>query len=240
MVHEIIQTHCAQCSPDEMVPHTILKEGTEPLIKCKQCGAIHQYRIPKTKSVDIRIVVSTGDHSSTHRLSLDSDKIVSIDDEFMVEDELHDQANFVLVTSIESGDKRVDSAKADEILTLWARSTDKVIAKISITRGWQTDTIDLQVPGDREFSVGETISRGPDVFRIKKIKIRNGRFTENEGEPIKAKYIKRIFTDSVERIEWLNRPAPKKTKKGSPMYTNKSIIKPRGSNTWTLKTKERD
>lgn len=240
MVHEIIQTYCAQCSPDEMVPHTILKEGTEPLIKCKQCGAIHIYRKQKTQSVDIRVVVSTGDCSFTHRLTLDSDKIVSTGDEFMVEDELHDQANFVLITSIESGNRRVDSAKADEILTLWARSTDKVIAKISVTRGWQTDTIDLEVPGDREFCVGETISRGPDVFRIKKIKIRNGRFTQNEGEPVMAKHIKRIFTDSIERIEWLNRPAPEKTKKRPFMNTNKSIIKPRGSNTWTLKTKERD
>jgi hypothetical protein len=53
-----------------------------------------------------------------------------------------------------------------------------------------------------------------------------------------AKYIKRIFADSSERMEWLRdykktgKKRPGKPRSGGP------VIKPRGPSTWTLKKKE--
>jgi len=208
------------------------------LIQCTLCNAVHSHIIPKKTSKNIRVVVSIGEQSSTGRLILESDEIVSIDDEFIVEDESGSQANLVQITSIESGNIRVDNARANEILTLWARLIDPVVVKISITSGWKTEAVDIEVPGERQFTVGETISSESLRFRIKKIKIRNGRFVQNEGETVMAKNIKRVFTDSIERIEWLNRPKVPQKKKAYRPQSSGSVIKGRSSDTWTLKTKE--
>jgi uncharacterized Zn finger protein len=235
---EIIQAKCPECSTDKPVPHKILKETNELLIQCTLCNAVHSHIILKKTNKNIRVVVSTGEQSSTGRLIVESDEIVSIDDEFIVEDESGRQANLVQITSIESDGRRVDNARADEILTLWARLIDPVVVKISITRGWKTETVDIEVPGEQQFTVGEIISSGPNRFRIKKIKIRNGRFIQNEGETVMAKNIKRVFTDSMERIEWLNRPKVPLQKKAHRPQSRGSVIKGRSTDTWTSKKKE--
>lgn len=232
MEHEIINATCPECSPDEPVEHTIVKERPGLLIKCSQCQAVNPHFIKKETTKHIRVVVSTGDTSVTRMLELGSDELISKDDEFIVEDETGEHANFVIVTSIESDGKRVNDSKADKIQTVWARSTDKVMARISVTRGWQTQSFEMEVPGDHQFTVGETIIKDQEKFLIKSIKEIEGRSLQKKGDSAMAKHIKRIYTDSEERLEWLNRP--KKThKKGS-----RSVMGQRGSATWTLKRKE--
>ena len=49
MVHEIIQAQCPNCSPHEPVPHDILEENPDILIKCTLCDAIHPYHSEKRK-----------------------------------------------------------------------------------------------------------------------------------------------------------------------------------------------
>jgi uncharacterized Zn finger protein len=238
MVHEIIQAQCPDCSPDEPVPHSILKEKPDLLIKCIQCGAIHPHHIEKKRKKEVRVVVSSGEFSFTRKLTLDSDETLTVDDEFVVEDESTGEASFVIVTSIETDFKRVNVAKANAIQTVWARSTDKVIAKISITKGWQTESIEMEVPGDREFTVGEILKEGEERFLIKKIKTREGGFLKEEGNSAQAKHIKRIFADSMERVEFLSQP--KKTYRKISHGQGGSIIRPRGTASWILKTKGGD
>ncbi len=238
MVHEIIQAQCPNCSPHEPVPHDILKEKPDILIKCTLCGTIHPYYSEKKKKTNIRVVISAGDSSTTSTIVQESDEIISVDDEFIVESGPEGEANFVLVTSIESGDKRVHSARADEIDTIWTRHTDTVTTKISITRGWQTESIEMEVPGEREFTIGEMLSSGPDRFVIKKIKVRDGKFFKRNGECVMAKYIKRIFADSSERMEWLRDYKKTGKKRPGKPYSGGPLIKPRGPSTWTLKRKE--
>jgi uncharacterized Zn finger protein len=238
MVHEIIQAQCPDCSPDEPVPHSILKEKPYLLIKCTQCDAVHPHHIEKKRKKEVRVVVSSGESSFTRKLTLNSDEALTVGDEFIVEDESTGEANFVIVTSIETDIKRVDVAKANDIQTVWARSTDKVIAKISITKGWQTESIEMEVLGDREFTVGEILKEGQERFLIKKIKTREGGFLKDEGNSSQAKYIKRIFADSMERVEFLSRP--KKTYRKKSHGHGGSIIRPRGSASWISKKKEGD
>ena len=240
MVHEIIQAQCPNCSPDAPVPHDILKEEPDILIKCTTCGTIHPHYSGKKQKTNIRVVISAGDSSSTSTIVQDSDEIISVDDEFIVESGPEGEASFVLVTSIESGDKRVNSARADEIDTIWTRYTDMVRTKISITRGWQTESIEMEVPGEREFTVGEMLTSGSDRFAIKKIKVRDGKFLKKEGEIVMAKYIKRIFADSTERLEWLSEYKQPGKKRPVKSRSGRSVIKPRRSSTWTLKRKESD
>ena len=84
-----------------------------------------------------------------------------------------------------------------EIETIWARAIDRVSLKVSINKGAITEPHSFDVDGDRTFSVGGVYSFGPISFRIKKIKLRDGRFLNKEGEEAKAYQIKRIFAGSV-------------------------------------------
>jgi uncharacterized Zn finger protein len=240
MVHEIIRAQCPQCSTDEPVPHEILKERPTLLIKCTLCSAIHPHFTEKKKKTSIRLIVSTGETSTTRRLTLDSDEIISVGDEFIAEDDHGGNVNFVLVNSIESGEKRVDSAQAGEIKTVWTRSTDRVTPKIAITRGWQTESIEMDVPGDHLFTIGEVITHGSGKFLIKKIKIRDGKLMKDEGKAVEAKYVKRIFADSMERVEWLNRPKKSFTKRTQKSSSGRSVIRAKGPVTWTSKRKGKD
>lgn len=240
MVHEILQAICPVCSQDEPIPHRILKEKPDLLIKCMQCNAVHSHSMEKMETRSIRVVVSTGDISESRRLTLDSNDIISKGDEFVVENDSTGEANFVLVTSIESGGKRVDSARANGIQTVWARSTDRVRAKVSVTKGWQTESIHMDVPGDQQFTVGEIVSSGDHGFIIKKIKIKDGKFLKKEGQSAQAKYIKRIFADSMERVEWLNRPKRTFRKSARRTGSRGSIIKSRGLARWISKKKGGD
>ncbi|MCL7415300.1 MAG: hypothetical protein M8349_04480 [ANME-2 cluster archaeon] len=239
MEHEIIQVECPECSPDEPVPHNILKEKPGMLLKCTQCESVHPHQKEKTRPVSLRVVVSSEGKSASRRMDFDSEEIISIDDEFVVEDESDENANFVQVTSIESGGKRVNMARADSIHTIWARATDKVSAKISVNKGWQTTSIEMNVSGEKEFTIGERLSAGGETFQIKKIKLRDGSSVNKKGAAVPAKYIRRVFSDSMERIEWLTR---KNTPKKSATHSRSSgpAIKPRGSAQWTLKRKEKD
>ncbi|MBW6519354.1 MAG: hypothetical protein K0A89_12765, partial [ANME-2 cluster archaeon] len=158
---------------------------------------------------------------------------------FIVEDDSGEMANFVQVTSIESGGKRVNMARADSILTIWARATDKVSAKISVNKGWETKSFELKVDGEKEFTIGETLSYNNETFQIKKIKLRNGGSVDRKGETVPAKHIIRIFSNSMERVDWLDRKKDGKKRISRP-HSSGPAIQPRGSAQWTLKRKEKD
>ncbi|MCL7413030.1 MAG: hypothetical protein M8353_05370 [ANME-2 cluster archaeon] len=239
MEHEIIQMECPECSPDEPVPHTILKERPGLLVKCTQCDSIHPHQKEKTRPVNLRVVVSSQDRSASRRITLDSEEVISVDDEFIVEDDSGEMVNFVQVTSIESGGKRVNMARADSILTIWARATDKVNAKISVNKGWETKSLEMKVDGEKEFMIGDTLSYSNETFQIKKIKLRDGGSVDRKGEKVPAKHIVRIFSDSMERIEWLDRKK-NGTKRISRPRSSGTSIQPRGSAQWTLKRKGKD
>lgn len=239
MEHEIIQAECPECSPDEPVPHTILKERPGLLVKCTQCDSIHPHLKEKTRPVSLRVVVSSHDRSAGRRITLDSKEVISVDDEFIVEDNSGEMANFVQVTSIESGGKRVNMARADSIQTIWARATDKVNAKISVNKGWETRSIEMKVDGEKEFTVGETLSYDNETFQIKKIKLRDSGSVDRKGERVPAKHIVRIFSDSMERIEWLEHKKEGKRRISRPRIGGPAI-QPRGSAQWTLKRKGKD
>ncbi len=191
---ENIEVDCPSCSPDEPVPHTILKDTKEMLLQCGECGSIHrQKKEKKEKEVPVRVIVSKGEESF-HRNVLLSGRI-NTGEELLVDDEATGEANLVEVTSIEVGDKRKDSANARDIKTIWARTTDEVTIKIAINYREITDSIEMKVPGDREYVVGDKITVNNRNVRIVRIKIRDGGFKSRRGSRVLAKYVKRIYAE---------------------------------------------
>lgn len=159
--------------------------------KCENCGPVDED--PKPRNVQVRVIVSKGEES-VHRKALLSG-VIRTGDELLIDDEVTGEANLVRITSIEVGDKRKDSAPAEVIKTIWARSIDEVIVKIAVSHRETTESIELRVPGEREFIVGEKVKLDNRELEIKKIKIRDGGFKSRKGTAVAAKDIRRIYAD---------------------------------------------
>jgi uncharacterized Zn finger protein len=189
---EKIEVACPSCSPLTPVPHIILKGTRDILLQCEECGSVHREKKPKNMLV--RVIVSRGE-KAIHASAMLSG-IIRKGDELVIDDEETGEATLVQVTSLEVGDKRKDSAAAEDIKTIWARAIDEVVVKIAISRGGITESIEMRVPGEREFVIGDKVRVNNRELKIIRIKIRGGGFKSRKGVVIKAKDIRRIYADS--------------------------------------------
>ena len=219
---EHIDAKCPSCSPLKPVPHIVLKSNKELLLQCGNCRHVHKERKPGKTLV--RVIVSKGEESLHTRAMLSG--VIRKGEEFVIDDEATGEAIPVQVTSIEVEDKRKYSAPAEDIKTLWAREINEVVVKIAVSYKETTESIELRVPGDREFIVGDKVKVNKRELKIAKIKIREGGFKRREGAAAKAKDIRRIYAASgiIEK---------KRIKRAG----ERVVIKKRES-VWSLKRKE--
>ena len=181
------------------------RRGSDLLVECQNCKSVHSIRetAPKpaqTRAAQIRIIVSRGESSERYRIELPSDHRVAAEDELIVDDPSAEEVHLAEVTTIESGGKRVASAVASEIDTIWARAIDEVTLKITTHDGSRTESERLHAFGDQEFIVGDIVEVGRKKFRITRIKTYKSGFRKYEGDVVLAKDIKRIFAERVGRF----------------------------------------
>ena len=170
----------------------MLKDTDEHLLQCEECGSVHKEKKPR--KVPVRVIVSKGE-KSLHLQTLLSG-IIRVDDELIVDDEVSGEAYLVKISSIEVGDKRKEGASAGTIKTLWARAVDEVVVKIAISHRQTTESIEMRVPGEKEFTIGDKVRVNDRELKIIRIKIRDGGFKSRKGIAVAAKDIKRIYADS--------------------------------------------
>ncbi|MFQ6062208.1 MAG: HVO_0476 family zinc finger protein [Methanosarcinales archaeon] len=201
MFNESIEVTCPACSPESKILHYIIKQNT---VKCRECGSVHiaSFRPPaKTKPILLRAVVSFGALSKVCKTEMFPKEKIGIGQELIIDDELSEEVYLIEVTSIESKGKRVNSAIAKDIDTIWGRVIDEVEVKVAIHSGKKTKSINLRVHGDYDFVVGNIETFKGNSFKIKKIKVRNGGFKEKIGNRVKAKNIKRIYAVSLRKVQ---------------------------------------
>jgi len=189
-----------------------------------ECGSFQKEK--KSRNVPVRVIVSKGEKSM--RMCTLLSGIINEGDDLIVDDENTGEAYHVQVSSIEVGDKREENARAQDIKTLWVRAIDDAVVKIAVSHRETTESIEMKVPGDREFVVGEKIDVNDRQLKIIRIKIRDGGFKSRKGVAIKASDIKRIYADT-------GRQEPKRFSKGG----GRIVIKKRES-LWSLKHKKID
>ncbi|MDD3042035.1 MAG: HVO_0476 family zinc finger protein [Methanosarcinaceae archaeon] len=198
-----IEVECPSCSPEEEVPHEVMKEGQSPVVRCIECGQVHAAIIKNPKMLKVNVVVSKREQSFTCKTELDSEAVLYVGDEMIVDDYEADIVYPVLITSFEVGEKRTDFAKVEDISTIWARAIDEITIKFSVQSGVEkTEVLQKKVSGDYEFEVGREETIGDDRVTITKIKIREGGFRSMRGDVVAAKYIKRIFAKKERRRAW--------------------------------------
>lgn len=193
MIREI-EIECPSCSPKEEVGHEVLKEGQSPLVRCLECGQIHPATIKTPTSVNVKVIVSQMEVSNAYKTKLDSETVLQVDDELVVDDEETGVVYPILITALEAGGKRVELAKAGNVETIWGRAIDEVTVKFSAQSGIEkTEVIEKRFPGDYEFVIGAEEKVGNKRLLIHKIKVRDGVFRSRKDDVVLAKYVKRIF-----------------------------------------------
>jgi uncharacterized Zn finger protein len=194
-----IEVECPSCSPEEEVGHEVLKEGQSPLVRCLECGQVHAAKIKPPKSVSLKVIISKMDVSNTYKTELDSETVLQVEDELVIDDEETGVVVPILITALDAGGKRVQVARAENVETIWGRAIDEITVKFSAQAGTEkTEVIEKRVPGDYEFVVGAEEKVGNKRLFITKIKVRDGAFKSRKGDAVLAKYVKRIFA----RTKW--------------------------------------
>ncbi len=219
---EKIEVPCPSCSPAAPVSHIILKGTRDLLLQCEECGSVRKEKKPR--KVPVRVIVSKGE-KSIHASAMLSG-IIGKGNELVIDDEATGEASLAQVTSLEVGDKRKESAAAEDIKTIWARGIDEVLVKIAVSHRETTESIEMRVPGEREFVIGEKVKLNNRELKIIRIKIRAGAFKSRKGVAIKAKNIKRIYADT----------GIKEPKRISRAGGERVVIKKRES-VWSLKSR---
>lgn len=192
---DVIEAACPECSPEEEVMHTVVKSH---LIKCEKCGFMHRLPHEKKKEITLKVIVSREGESFPQQLKVNEDERLHAGDEFVID--IGDEVSGVRIQSLElktSG--RSEQAIARDVRTIWARAIDEVVVKIAVQHRGETDSLDYKINGDYEFTVGDHMKlQGYEVV-ITSIKEREGGIFKREGKSMKAKDIKRIYSQILSR-----------------------------------------
>lgn len=201
---------CPSCA-DGTTVHEVLKPGGHVTVRCTECGHVHKERYDPPEETAVDVVVSQGDESLTTTVDAPPSETVSLGEEFVAD--TSEAIMQVRITAIElDGDQRVEAATVEDIGTLWTRAVDNVRVNVTIhpNDGRRDDSrsVTVSVPGDHEFTVGETVEFADEEFEITGIQVRGDapeyRFEklDHDGDVVFAKDVKRVYGRDVTSAAW--------------------------------------
>lgn len=186
-----MQLECEQCGEETL--HRVLRarkhEGktkfsADVTVRCSECKTVHKEHIDFGRRLSVPVLISWQDKTEKASLEFNEDDIIEVGAELYWEYPL-------LIMSIEADGRRVKEAKADEIDAIWTKRFDKVLLKVSVTRGKRTTSHEIEALPDDEFTIGDIITIGRSELEITSIKI-EGR-SLRKGSAI-ARSIVRVYT----------------------------------------------
>lgn len=187
---------CPKCGE---TMHRILKgkvsgkkgETLECVVKCTECGEVRKETIKREKPVTVKVIVSSDDKSKRMDVELPPSDEVVVGDRMMVD------GYEVEVSSLESGEKRVEVALVKEIDAIWTKRADKIKVKFSISKGPRTLSKEMFAQPDEEFFVGDMVELGRMKVVIHKIKCKDKFVREGSAQ---ASSIVRIYAKGIKEI----------------------------------------
>ncbi|MFQ6106398.1 MAG: HVO_0476 family zinc finger protein [Thermoplasmata archaeon] len=186
---------CPNCGDN---PHRIVKGRVsekkeivlEALVRCLKCGQTRNEIVRESMPRSIPIIVSRGESSEKRAIELDPKMIVRRGDRFFFE------GKQISITGIEEKGRRPEEAVCAQIDTLWAKRTDRVIVRFSITRAGRTIPKEIEASPDEEFYTGDIVEVGRIKVAIHRIKVKNGLIRNGKA---RAEDIVRIYATPIRR-----------------------------------------
>ena len=150
---EYLYIPCPNC--DDLTEHDILKGRTGKgnitgTFRCSECGRVFSDTVRIPEPLKVKVLFSDGDVTETIETQLMSNEILSIGDEFYLEDERR-----VFITHIETEEgKKGKRFQADKIKALWVKQFDVLSVKVSVNDGHKTYSVRTEAEPDDEFATG--------------------------------------------------------------------------------------
>ena len=202
---------CPSCSPDAETVHEVLRPGGQATVRCIDCEHTHKTAIPETETAEVTIVVSQEGESFTTEMTVPAEDGIETGEELVVDTD--DALMQVRVTGIELGpEHRVEDAALASVDTLWTRAVDNVAVDVTLHPkdgdADNTRSVRVNVPGDMEFAVGDTVEFGDEAFAIEGLQIRDDApeyrhdKLDHAGDTAFAKDLKRVYGRDESLTAW--------------------------------------
>ncbi|GAA5819867.1 MAG: conserved hypothetical protein [Methanobrevibacter sp. CfCl-M3] len=165
-------------------------EINEYLLRCEECGHVFKEHTRFERPKPIRLIIS--ENGSSKRTDVD----IYPEDKLTTGDILISDLGQSEIRSIElKTNKRVKSAIAKDIVTIWASSID-IPSRIGISINFKGITQAYKVDLDREFriSVDDTIKIEDIIFKVNVIKTLKKKMIRGST---KASVIRRVYGEPV-------------------------------------------
>ena len=150
---------CEECGE---VPHRVLSgrvTGKDALVfqgtvKCSSCGRVTSVTYREDRPLAVPVVLSDRQLSERRTIEFAPEEVVAVGDR------LDHEGHRIEVTSIEVGERRVESAAAKDVRRLWAKRMDRVVVKFSVNKGNRTVSHEFEAAPDEEFEIGDIVDLG--------------------------------------------------------------------------------
>jgi uncharacterized Zn finger protein len=208
---ERVAVACPSCSPTLETVHEVLTTGGgHATVRCTECGHTHKEQLPSETEHQRDVVVSQDGESFTATADVPEGEELAVGEEFLLET---DEAYLtVRITSLELEDGRVEAAPVEDVRTIWTRAVGNVSVDATLhpKDGGRDDTrsATFQVPGDYEFTVGETDELGDEEFTVEGILLRDDargydfEKLDHRGDVAVAKDIQRVYVRDESSTAW--------------------------------------
>ncbi|MEF8781514.1 MAG: HVO_0476 family zinc finger protein [Haloarculaceae archaeon] len=207
---ERVALPCPACSPDLETVHEVLSPGGQATVRCSECGHVHKKSLPEERTIERQVVVSQGGESFTATADAPAGETLAVGEEFLLETE--EAIMTVRITSLEVDGGRVAEAIAEDVETVWTRAVGNVSVNVTAhPKGGDHDEtrgFDLQIPGDYEFTVGETEELGGEEVTVEGILVRDDATgydfeqLDHDGDTVLAKDVKRLYARDESTSAW--------------------------------------
>lgn len=199
---------CPACEKETV--HEVLSPGGQATVRCTECQHTHKTELSEPETAELDVIVSQDGESWPSTYETDPDEEIETGAEFIVE--TPEAIQQVQVTAIETETERQEAAPVEAIETLWTRVVDNVGVNVTIhpndgSRD-RSRSEKLYVPGDHEFTVGETREAGDEEFEVTAVHLRDDAegyptdTLDREGDVAFAKHVKRLYGRDERTSAW--------------------------------------
>jgi uncharacterized Zn finger protein len=201
---------CPACSPSTETVHEILSEGGQATVRCIDCSHVHKEELPEEKTLQRNVVVSQDGESFSDTVDVPAGETLAVGEEFLLETD--EAIMTVRITSLETDQGRDEETSAKAVNTIWGRAVGNVTVNVTAHpksgEHDETRSFELYVPGDYEFTVGETDEMGDEEFSVVGVMVRDDATgyshekLDYDGDAAVAKDIKRLYVRDETTSAW--------------------------------------
>jgi len=177
--------NCLVSTEHEVLRRTPRGTGEDLLVKCMDCGDVHNIELRPPKAVSITATLSDGGLSTSDIIEVDEDEVISVGDLFE-----HDEAQWEVTRIDGAASQPFDGLPAGDIRALWAVRKDRAVVRLTMTDGEDSVASSIECEPDRVFTCGTILEIDGRRWRIRALHTGKGRTLRGSRE---ASELRRMY-----------------------------------------------